>query len=979
MAAAAAQQPVSAQVVGNAFVQQYYLIQNQSPALVHRFYQDISKLGHPDGDGAMSTTTTMQAIKEKIHSLKYGEFRAEIKSVDAQESYNGGVHVLVTGYLLGKDNMIQNFTRTFFLAPQEKGYFVLNDIFRYMEVIKHANGNQSSGNDIEAPLTPEQDLSPVVENHVSEQTVVPAEVIAPAPVPRRSPVNSQAQQVNNTQASALVAETPVSGSDATDNGNNQAGEADGYTIYIKGLPMNATDSLLEDEFKKFGTIKAGSVQVRSNKKQGFCFGFVEFEVESAVQKAIEASPVSVGGCQVYVEEKRSTNSRGKLGLLMVKNYAFSTKLLVGLEKDTLPGIAYCMEANVEAIELLVLAGGGMGLVGNNRRRFVNGRGSGFWMEGVRGRGNYGGSGGRGYNRGDFNGRTEFGNNRSSNRGGFSNRGGDGYQRADNHRGSACDMADDSAIVRTDAGLESRELQVYKGDSCQHSSPSTSLEGGGGPNYELYDQLEKTMVEEDKSLREAFEESMRRRDALKDAIDAVRMRERKDFEEALARKAKEVENMSQQVDKITSDLYIALVERLSLQIDIGNSNQMVQESEQNMLSAVEQLEKYKMERDDLQEQASNMIMPLSFPLHEIERATNNFHPSMKIGQGGYGLVYRGFLRHTQVAIKTLISQNMQGRSEFQQEVYILSKLRHPNLVTLIGSCPDACTIIYEYLPNGSLEDRLSCRDNSTPLSWKTRIRIAAELCSVLIFLHSDSIVHGDLKPDNILLDANYVCKLSDFGKCRVVNRNEESSNTTRCYVNVPKGTFGYIDPDFAETGELTQSSDVYSFGVILLRLLTGNKPVVGLPEEMQMALDGGRLKDILDPTVDWPFVQAQRLARLAMRCCRRRNRSRRPDLASKVWRLLEPMRASCDITSFHVSSEESHRTPPYFICPILQDIMLDPQVAADGYTYELEALRGWLDGGHSTSPMTNLQLPHCNVVPNHPLRSAIQEWQQLQRR
>lgn len=460
-AAVAAQQPVSAQVVGNAFVQQYYHIQHQSPGLVHRFYQDTSKLGRPDGDGAMSTTTTMQAINEKILSLNYGEFRAEIKSVDAQESYNGGVHVLVTGYLLGKDNVIQNFTQTFFLAPQEKGYFVLNDIFRYVEDIKHVNGSQNSGTEIEAPLTPEQDPSPVVKNHVSEQTMVPAEVngdeaviplyngglsaeeevdeevpvaevideevavaevvdeapddsqvvgeanskiedvpkksyasivmdmkesamplSSPAPVPRRSPLKSQAQPVNLAQAAAPVAETPVSASDAAENGNNQEGEADGYSIYIKGLPMNATAPLLEDEFKRFGAIKAGGVQVRSN-KQGFCFGFVEFEVESAVQKAIEASPVTIGGRPAFVEEKRSTNSRG-----------------------------------------------------SNRGRFVNGRGSGFRNEGVRGgRGNYGGSGGRGYNRGDFNGRTEFGNNRGSNRGGFSNRGGDGYQRSDNNGGS----------------------------------------------------------------------------------------------------------------------------------------------------------------------------------------------------------------------------------------------------------------------------------------------------------------------------------------------------------------------------------------------------------------------------------------------------------------------------------------------------------------------------------------------------------------
>ncbi|CAL5427143.1 hypothetical protein CsSME_00041500 [Camellia sinensis var. sinensis] len=442
----AAQPPVSAQVVGNAFVQQYYHIQHQSPELVHRFYQDISKLGRPDDNGTMNITTTMLAIDEKILSLNYGELRAEIKSVDAQESFNGGVHVLVTGYLVGKDNMIRNFTQTFFLAPQEKGYFVLNDMFRYMEDIKHHNGNQSFTNDVEAPLTPEQDSSPVQENHVSEQTVVTVEVIeeealnptdngevsvveveeevpvaevvdevpdesqvvvesnsriegvpkksyasivmvmresamplsSPAPAPRRPIAKSQEQPVNLVQASATAVETPVSGSDAIENGNNQEGEADGYSIYIKGLPLNATPALLEDEFKRFGPIKSDGIQVRSNKQQGFCFGFVEFEVESAVQKAIEASPVTIGGRQAFVEEKRSTNSR----------------------------------------------------VNNNRGRFSTGRGSGFRNEGVRGRANYGS--GRGYNRGDFNGRTEFGNNRDrgSNRGGFSSRGGDGYQRSD---------------------------------------------------------------------------------------------------------------------------------------------------------------------------------------------------------------------------------------------------------------------------------------------------------------------------------------------------------------------------------------------------------------------------------------------------------------------------------------------------------------------------------------------------------------------
>ena len=251
---------------------------------------------------------------------------------------------------------------------------------------------------------------------------------------------------------------------------------------------------------------------------------------------------------------------------------------------------------------------------------------------------------------------------------------------------------------------------------------------------------------------------------------------------------------------------------------------------------------------------------------------------------------------------------------------MSKLRHPNLVTLVGACPEAWILVYEYLPNGSLEDRLSCRGNTPPLSWQTRIRIAAELCSALVFLHScnpHSVVHGDLKPANILLDANFVSKLSDFGISRVITQNELSSNnTTLCCRTEPKGTFAYMDPEFLSTGELTPMSDVYSFGIILLRLLTG-QPALGITKEVQYALDKGNLKDLLDPTAgDWPFVQAKQLAHLAIRCCEMSRKSR-PELASDVWRVLEPMRVSCGASSFRMSSEEHCQIPSYFICPIFQ--------------------------------------------------------------
>lgn len=253
--------------------------------------------------------------------------------------------------------------------------------------------------------------------------------------------------------------------------------------------------------------------------------------------------------------------------------------------------------------------------------------------------------------------------------------------------------------------------------------------------------------------------------------------------------------------------------------------------------------------------------------------------------------------------------------------ILSKLRHPNLVTLIGACPETFALIYEYLPNGSLEDRLNCKNNSPPLSWQTRIRIAAELCSVLIFLHSCSpqgVVHGDLKPANILLDANHVSKLSDFGICRILSEDEFSeNNTTLCCKTDPKGTFVYMDPEFLATGELTSKSDVYSFGIILMRLLTG-KSALGITKEVQYALSNGILKDILDPTAgDWPFVQAKQLAHLAIRCCDM-NRRNRPELASEIWRVLEPMRVSSGTSFSRLNYEgEQSYVPSYFLCPIFQ--------------------------------------------------------------
>jgi serine/threonine protein kinase len=246
-----------------------------------------------------------------------------------------------------------------------------------------------------------------------------------------------------------------------------------------------------------------------------------------------------------------------------------------------------------------------------------------------------------------------------------------------------------------------------------------------------------------------------------------------------------------------------------------------------------------------------------------------------------------------------------------QIDIFSKLRHPNLITLIGSCQEACALIYEYLPKGSLEDRLRCKNGTPPLSWQTRIRIATELCSVLIFLHSSKptgIVHGDLTPANILLDDNFCSKLSDFGICHLLPHDQSSKKTTL-------GTFAYMDPEFLSTAELTLKSDVYSFGIILLQLLTG-RPALRITNDMQHAIDAGKLKELLDALAgDWPFEQAEQLAYLALRCCAPTQKSR-PDLQSEVWTLLEPMRASCGgSSSIRLGYEEPPEPPRYLICPI----------------------------------------------------------------
>ncbi|KAM3235817.1 U-box domain-containing protein 34 [Capsicum annuum] len=272
----------------------------------------------------------------------------------------------------------------------------------------------------------------------------------------------------------------------------------------------------------------------------------------------------------------------------------------------------------------------------------------------------------------------------------------------------------------------------------------------------------------------------------------------------------------------------------------------------------------------------------YTIEEIEAASDNFAASRKIGEGGYGPVYKCYLDHTQVAIKVLRPDAAQGRSQFQQEIEVLSCIRHPNMVLLLGACPEFGCLVYEYMANGSLDDRLFRRGNTPVLPWQLRFRIAAEVGTSLLFLHQtkpEPLVHRDLKPGNILLDRNYVSKISDVGLARLVPPSVADS-VTQYRMTSTAGTFCYIDPEYQQTGMLGTKSDIYSFGIMLLQIITA-RPPMGLTHHVERAIEKGTIADMLDPAVpDWPVEEALTFAKLALKCAELRRKDR-PDLGTVI--------------------------------------------------------------------------------------------------
>ncbi|KAJ0228708.1 U box domain-containing protein [Hirschfeldia incana] len=382
-----------------------------------------------------------------------------------------------------------------------------------------------------------------------------------------------------------------------------------------------------------------------------------------------------------------------------------------------------------------------------------------------------------------------------------------------------------------------------------------------------------------------------------------------------------------------------------------------------------------EKDKLQASlVSPGIQYQHYSWEEIAAATSDFSEDLKIGMGAYGTVYKCNLHNTTGAVKVFHAGETQLSKQFRQELEILSKIRHPHLVLLLGACPERGCLIYEYMDNGSLDDRLMQVNDTPAIPWFERFRIASEIASALVFLHKSKprpIIHRDLKPGNILLDHNFVSKLGDVGLSTMVNDDDASSNLTVLKKTSPVGTLCYIDPEYQRTGIISPKSDVYSLGIVILQLITA-KPPIGITHKVEEAIgDDAEFMALLDVKAGtWPISETRELAALGLWCTEMRRRDR-PDLKDLIIPTLERLWKVVDKAQNSV--ERTLCGPPsHFICPLLKGVMNEPCLAADGYTYDREAIQDWLRE-NDTSPVTNLPLPNKNLLANYTLYSAIMDW------
>lgn len=287
----------------------------------------------------------------------------------------------------------------------------------------------------------------------------------------------------------------------------------------------------------------------------------------------------------------------------------------------------------------------------------------------------------------------------------------------------------------------------------------------------------------------------------------------------------------------------------------------------------------------------------FTYEELAAATGGFSQANLLGQGGFGFVHKGVLPDgTEVAVKSLKSGSGQGEREFQAEVEIISRVHHRHLVSLVGYCiaEGQRMLVYEFVPNKTLEFHLYGKGQPV-VDWATRLRIAVGSAKGLAYLHEDChprIIHRDIKAANILLDLKFEAMVADFGLAKLT-----SDNFTHVSTRV-MGTFGYLAPEYASSGKLTEKSDVFSFGVMLLELITGRRPVDLTNRTMEdslvdwarpllsKSLEDGNYKELVDPRLEDNYIPNEIARMITCAAASIRHSARRRPKMSQIVRALE---------------------------------------------------------------------------------------------
>ncbi|CAN0838506.1 Cysteine-rich receptor-like protein kinase 10 [Linum grandiflorum] len=287
--------------------------------------------------------------------------------------------------------------------------------------------------------------------------------------------------------------------------------------------------------------------------------------------------------------------------------------------------------------------------------------------------------------------------------------------------------------------------------------------------------------------------------------------------------------------------------------------------------------------EIKEKNPRMVaVPYSF--RELEKATDEFCMANKLGQGGYGPVYKGVLADGgEIAVKKLSTNSSQGDDEFKNEVILTAQLQHINLVRVLGFCIDAGErmLVYEYLPGNSLDQYLFDPVKSLMLDWTTRVEIIEGVTQGLLYLQDysgRSIIHRDLKPGNVLLDSNMKAKISDFGMARILKIDSTEANTERI-----AGTRAYCPPEYLQKGQYSKKSDVYSFGILLLQIISGKRcvPCYGPHEDLELHVYAyelwkeGKGREIMDPSLDDTNSACKLITclKIALLCVQRKPRDR----------------------------------------------------------------------------------------------------------